>query len=330
MNRVKVGVVGIGEVGTNHSRVYASLAEKAELVGIADPDGDRVRPFAEELGVRYLSDFEQLLASGVDAVTIASPQTLHLDHVTLAAAAGKHVLLEKPMAMSLAEADEIIAACHRADTKLMLGFTHRFHSEIRRAKELIAAGKLGDISMGIDSMSFCGHGWKAWNWSQELAGGGPMMRDGVHGIDRLRWLIGSEVKEVYAKKGTYAHPQADVEDNAAAILEFENGAIATMIQSWNDYYAPTHCDLHLYGTRGLVRINTWRSIQFNSFEEGWVQTRSKGEQNLRSEVEAFLDCIIDDTEPPITGEDGKVSLAVILAIYESARSGQPVSMASFE
>jgi predicted dehydrogenase len=323
MNPIKVGVIGIGEVGSGHARLFKTFPGKAELVAVCDLDEARVRPMAKEWGAVYYAKIEEFLATDIDAVSIASPQKYHRDAAVAAAQAGKHILLEKPMAMTVEESDQIIKACAKADVKLMLGFTHRFHSELRRAKELIDGGRLGRISMGVDSMCFSGHGWKMWNWRKELSGGGPMIRDGVHAVDRLRWLIGSEIKEVYAKQGNYAHPQADVEDNAIAILEFENGAIASMMQNWSEFKSPTHCDLYIYGTDGLIRIKTWHSLQFNTFGEGWIQTRMPGENNLRDEQEAFLDAIIEDRTPPITGEDGKIALAVILAIYASAESGKP-------
>jgi UDP-N-acetylglucosamine 3-dehydrogenase len=325
VSALRAGVIGVGEVGTEHARCYAR-ARGVELAGVFDANTARAQQVAVELGARAFPSLTEML-SAVDVVSVAVPQHLHLDSARAAVEHGCHVLMEKPLARTLPEAREIVETCRRGGVKLMLGFTHRFHTELRTARQKIAEGQLGTIGVALDYMSFGAHPLQPWNWSHELAGGGAMIRDGVHGIDRLRWLLGANPVAVCALSTNFAHQgSADVEDGAVAILRFDNGAIASMVQAWPSVPSPVRCDLELYGSKGVVRIKTWQSLEYTDRDCTFVQTRQR-ENDLQLEVQAFVDSVLDGRDPPIIGEDGLLSLACILAIYRSAEQGRWVEVA---
>jgi UDP-N-acetyl-2-amino-2-deoxyglucuronate dehydrogenase len=327
MDEIRVAVMGAGGAGRGHARTYAKL-DGVKLVAVNDVNEERGKPLADELGARLFLDYHEMietLGDDIDAVSIVLPHKFHADAALTAFAAGKHVLIEKPMCVTIAEADQMIAAAERAGVRLMVGFSHRFHTELITARRLINDGELGKIAMAIDYMSFGGDAKiGSWNWNKELGAGGMMIYNSVHGADRLCWLLGANVEEVYGHMGTYAH-QGDTEDNAVATLRFDNGVIGSMITNFCPFELPNKCDLDIYGTKGAIRIKTWESITFSNERTTFTQTRQR-DDHFRAEIQEFIDSIREHRQPAITGHDGKISLAIILAFYQSVTQGRPVRL----
>src|SRR2546422_3207534 len=269
-SRIRAAVIGAGFIGADHAAAYVA-DPAAEVVAIADTNSQRAAEVATSYGVRSFADYREMLVSlRPDAVSICVPSALHLSVARDVAAAGAHVLLEKPMGASVAECDEIGRACRAAGVLLMLGFTHRFHHELITAKALIAEGRLGEVMLGHDFFSFGENGpWPAWYYSRRLSGGGELMHDGVHLVDRLAWLLGSPIVEVYGRTSQYARSIEGVEDGGAAVLSFENGAVASLFVNESIYPlrsdAPTvpmpgRSELELHGTRGSLLYRTWHEL----------------------------------------------------------------------
>ena len=325
---IRAGIIGAGKIGHIHALGYAQLPQ-VNIVAVADLDEKAGRALAKKYGADYYPTHEALLQADVDAVSVGIPDRLHYPVAIAAATAGKHVLLEKPMCATLAEADEIIATCRHHRVKLMLGFRHRYHTEIQMAKRLIDEGRLGNLVLVVDALSGGGPAntgaWTPWYWDKELAIGGILLSAGSHGIDRLRWLMGTEVKEVHAYKGTFGH-EGELEDNLVASLHFENGAIGSIIQNFNFFNLPGKYDLEIYGTEGALRIRTGQRLEFSSNDDHFVHTVERDDP-FGKEVLEFVTAILEDREPAITGEDGKIALAVALAAYRSALVGTPVILA---
>lgn len=322
---VRVGVIGAGKIGHIHAQGYRQLPS-VRIAAVADVDERAGRAFAQEFGANYYRDYRRLLEADVDAVSIGVPDRLHYPVAIAAAEAGKHVLLEKPMCASLAEADRIIAAYRERGLKLMLAFRHRYHAEIQMAKRIIDAGRLGCPVTALDALSGGGPAgsgaWTPWYWDKNLAVGGILTSAGIHGIDRMRWLIGSNVEEVHGYMGTFGH-EGELEDNLVASLRFESGAIGSIVQNFNFFTLPGKYDLELYGTRGAIRIRSGKSFEFAA-SDSHVVTSIERDDPFSKEVAEFIAAIVEDREPAITGEDGKISLATVLAIYRSAETGRPV------
>ena len=321
---VRLGVLGAGIIAQSFMEAAPDVSE-LEVAVICDVAVEAARALAEPQHIDWVTDYRAVLEDdSIQAVYIALPHHLH-EEVTIAAAeAGKHILLEKPMANSLEEADRMLAAQRQAGVKLMIGFTHRFHSELETAKGLIDAGELGRPTLAIDIMT-TGGVIPTWFWQKAEAGGGVLHVNGAHSFDRLRWLMGSEIIEVFAYAETY-DSRKTVEDSVVVAIRFANGAMGTTVHNWvTDLPVPFKCDLDIHGTGGAIRIDTWNSLEFSSAHHTWVQRRERDDM-FQKEISEFVGAILQDREPCVTGEDGRRSLACVLAAYESARTGKPVRL----
>ena len=335
MDRLRVAVVGGGIVGLDHAAAYAAQPD-AELVAIVGRDAQRTNAVASGLGVAASTDLAALLAAErLDALSVCTPTALHRPAVELAAAAGVHVLLEKPMATTVADCDAIDRACRAAGVVLMLGFTHRFHPELIEARRRIAAGEIGPPGLAQDVFTFGEHGpWPDWYYDRTLAGGGELMHDAVHMVDRLAWLLDSPVVEVYGRTTSYARGLQGVEDGGVATLAFAGGAIGSIFVNEATY--PIHQDapgvpmpgrmeLEIHGPRGTIRYRTWHELVIDVAGQPTVRLeRSNPGTEMAAEIRAFLDAVTTRTAPPVGATEGRRGIAVIGAIYESERRGRPV------
>lgn len=321
---LRLAVLGAGIIAKTFMEAAPDVADLA-VVAICDINEEAARALAQPLDIAWVTDYRAVLADdSIQAVYIALPHHLHEAATVAAAQAGKHILLEKPMANSLAEADRMLAARERAGVKLMLGFTHRFHSELETAKRLIDAGELGRLTLAVDVMT-TGGVIPGWFWQQAQAGGGVLHVNGAHSFDRLRWLIGSEVVEVFAYADTY-DSRKTVEDSAVVAMRFANGAMGMTVHNWaTDNPVPFKCDLDIHGAQGAIRIDSWNTLEFSNARHTWTQRRQRDE-TFQKEIGEFVGAILEDREPCVTGEDGRASLACVMAAYESARSGKPVRL----
>ncbi len=319
---VKLGVLGAGIIAKSFMEAAPDVPD-LEVAVICDLVEASARALAKPYGIAWERDYRAVLEDeSLDAVYIALPHHLHEEVAVASAGAGKHILLEKPMANSLEEADRILDAQKQAGVKLMLGFTHRFHAELETAKRLIDAGELGQVTLAVDIMTTGGQ-IPEWFWQKEQAGGGVLHVNGAHSFDRLRWLLGSEIVEVFAYAETY-DARKTVEDSTVVAIRFENGAMGTTVHNWVvDFALPFKCDLDLYGTGGTIRIDTWNALEFSNARHSWVQRRER-DDTFQKEIGEFVGAILQDREPCVTGEDGRRSLACVHAAYESARTGKPV------
>lgn len=319
---VRLGVLGAGIIAGSFMEAAPDVPD-LEVAVICDLVEASARALAEPHGIACETDYRAVLEDeSIDAVYIALPHHLHAEVAVASASAGKHILLEKPMANSLEEADRILDAQKQAGVKLMLGFTHRFHAELETAKRLIDTGELGQVTLAVDIMTTGGQ-IPGWFWQKEQAGGGVLHVNGAHSFDRLRWLLGSEIVEVFAYAQTY-DARKTVEDSTVVAIRFQNGAMGTTVHNWVvDFALPFKCDLDLYGTGGAVRIDTWNALEFSNAHHSWVQKRQRDE-TFQKEIGEFVGAILEDRDPSVTGEDGRRSLACVQAAYESARRGKPV------
>jgi predicted dehydrogenase len=335
---IRVGVVGAGFIGRDHLAAYAGWPD-AQVVGVADVDLDRARAAAKPYRSVAFPDLATMAAEArlhgtpLDAVSICVPTGLHLAAVRDATAARLHVLLEKPMATTVAECDEIARLAEAAGVVLMLGLTHRFHAELVRARELIAAGRLGAIGLVHDHFSFGETGpWPAWYYARELSGGGELMHDAVHLVDRMAWLLDSPIVEVHGRTSSFVRGIPGVEDAGVATLAFASGAIGSLFVHEASF--PLHRDdprvpmpgrleLEVHGTTGSLRYRTWQSLEFDSADEHWMVDDAPRDE-LRLEVGEFLAAIRESRAPSVGAAEGRRGIAVVRAIYESERLGHPV------
>ncbi len=331
-----VGVALLGAAHMTHAWAYArALTESpnARLVGVHDPEPEHSRWIRQDFGVPDAPDVEELLGSAeVDAVVVCSANADHRRHVELAAARGKHVLCEKPIATTLLDARAMVDACAQAGVQLHVAFVSRFLPMVERARAAVLEGRLGEI-VGLVGAN---RGrpplpptYPGWITDPVAAGGGALIDHSVHVTDVMRHVTGLEVAEVSAEAGRLLW-RLDVEDVAVVSLRFANGAVGSVDPSWSvPADNPWDHDFHLrlVGTEGALDLDeAAESLRLVSAREGaprGLRHLSFAEDADRAMVEAFLASVRDGAvrEPCATGEDGVRALEVALAAYESSASG---------
>lgn len=337
MTKIKIGVIGCGSIAQNrHLPEYAGN-EYAEIVAVCDINEERVNVVAEKYNAEAYTKYEDLLAeSNVDAVSVCTPNYLHAPVSIAALNAGKHVLCEKPMAISTEEGEAMIEAAERAGKKLMIAHNQRFVPSHQKARKLIKEGEIGKIYSFRTAFGHGGpEGWSAegensWFFKKEQAFIGAMGDLGVHKTDLLRYLLGEEFTEVGAFVETSAKQNADVDDTAVTVLKTESGIIGTLAASWS-YVAAEDNSTIIYGEKAILRLEDdpvnsliiqYKTGEVVKYELGGIQTNESGGQTNSHVVEEFIKSITEDTVPPVTGEEGLKSLQVVLSALKSSETKQ--------
>lgn len=346
MGKVRVGVIGLG-MGRHHIAGYQTHPE-AEVVAIADLDEARLKEIGDQYGVpnRYTTVEKMLAGEALDVVSVATPNNFHKPITVAALEAGCHVLCEKPMALSAAEAREMLAAAERAKRRLMINFSYRFGEQSQALKERVDAGELGEIYFGR-TVWHRRRGlprFGGWFGQKAISGGGPLIDLGVHRLDLALWLMGYP-KPVWVMGGAYnpiasALAQAqgveyDVEDLAVAMIRFENGAMLEVEASWAANVQERELmETRLLGTKGgLVQRNLNESYEFEA--EIYVE-RAGAHYDMKlhapprrrtNAMQHLIESIVTGTPHMASGEEGLLVMEILDAIYESAEKGEPVYIA---
>ena len=328
---MRVGILSFAHV---HADAYASLLpafEDVEVIGFSDTDPIRGRQATDAYGLRWFERHEDLVAAGPDALVICSENANHRDHVELAAAAGCHVLCEKPIASTLADAEAMKRAVDRAGVTFMTAFPMRFELSTIALKAMIDRGDLGRVRAinGINHAEIPRR-HRAWFADPELAGGGAVMDHTVHLLDLYRWLLGGEARTVYAEVGNPFHPDVEVDTAGLITVGFEDGVFATIDCSWSRpeavYPSWGHVKMELFGERGATEVDVFAQHLdlYSASESPQASWLGWGANSDLAMIEAFLACVRDGGEPPVTWNDGYQALRVALAAYESAERSAPV------
>lgn len=263
MSQIHLGIIGMGYAGQQHFAASVAI-DGLEAVAVADPR----KPAGVPPGVRMFESWRELIKSaGVDAVSICLPHHLHQEVSLAAIAAGKHVLLEKPIACTLDEAAQIVEAARRAKVTLVVELTHRFYEPVREARAAIARGVLGRLIAVEDRIiENIPEEFPAWILSKAEAGGGVALTNGVHMLDRIAFVTGQRPAFTGGHAG-YTQGLGDIEDTAAMLLRLDDGTPAQLLASWRRGAATRMDDeLTIYGTRGTIRVYAWRGWKFEPVE----------------------------------------------------------------
>lgn len=340
---VNVGLIGSQFISTIHAEALQQCSQ-ATLMAVASPTPGNANAFAERFDIpRSFTNYKKLLElPEIDMVIVGVPNDLHCQVVLDAAAAGKHIVIEKPLCLNLAEADAMIAACREHRVKLMYAEELCFAPKYVRLKELLDSGALGQPTLIKQSEKHDGPHASHF-WDVERSGGGVTMDMGCHAIEFFRWMLGRPpIKSVYAHMSTSVHgDKTRGDDNAILILEFEGGVTCLAEQSWTklggmDDRAEVHgtdgvayADLlhgnaiETYSKEGygyaVEKAGTTKGWSFAIYEEAW-------NYGFHAEMKHFVDCVQNDKTPLVTGEDARAVLEVIFAAYESARIGRKVPL----
>lgn len=340
------GVVGVGTWGENHVRVFTQNP-RANLVAIADVDGSRVRSIAKKYGVKsYYTDYRAMLKDPeIEAVGIATPDFLHLEPCVAAAEAGKHILVEKPLATTVRDAEAILDVARRNNVKLMVDFHNRWNPSCVVAKESIQNGEIGEplyLYARLNNTKLSPTEFLKWASKSKV-----IWFLTVHACDLARWFFDDEPERVYAISRSKVLEKMGVKtpDFYTAIVEFRRGAVTNFESCW---VIPNTIpgvgwgrwqglgidfELELIGSEGAVYANvvpnpvtrkytdknyTWPDIQ------GTFQLHGKWTGFGIESINHFVDCVADDREPLVTGEDGLAATKIICAIEESAKTRETV------
>ena len=335
--RVGICLVGVGRAGAVHGKNYSGCIIGAKVVAVVDAVPEAAAKAAEEYGAEnwYTDHKEALKQKDVDAVVISTPTFTHAKITIDAAEAGKHVFCEKPMTLTLREADEMIAAARKACVKLQMGFMRRFDAEFQVAKQKIEEGIIGKPS--IIKSTGRGPGMPPpWACDPKTAIG-MLAEVNSHDFDSVRWLMGSDIKRVYAEVEAIAVPELkdkypDFYDNAVVTLRFANGSLG-LIDSGCPVKYGYDARVEVLGTEGVMLIGElkYQAVVICKKETGvytstFPSWRDRFKEAYLEEDKHFIDCIINDKNPLVSGEDGRTALEAVLAATKSFKEGKPVTL----
>lgn len=346
--KVKWGVIGCGGIADRRTLPGMMQAENAELIAVMDTNGAAAENCKEKYGAKYAFDtVEELLAiEEIQAVYIATPVFCHKEQAFAAARAGKDILIEKPVGITAAEAEEIAAFCEAQGVKLGVGFMMRFHAYHQKMREMVQSGEIGEIVSARAQLT-CWYPEMENCWRQErtLSGGGAMMDLGVHCIDLIRYITGLEVTEAAGICGNQIF-QYHVEDAGAVVMRLSNGAIAYVDANFNIPDAAAKCKIEFYGTKGSIFAQgTIAQVEGGEIEVlcadssaayDALQDRQEvvtkevtvtfGDMYTK-EIEAFGRAVTGEGEIPITAADAIASQKIVEAAYQSNAEKKYVDLA---
>lgn len=357
MERVlKTGIIGCGKVAGAHAYAYESLDE-SDFRAVCDVNRERAQAFGAKYGVKAYTDITKMIQEEqLDVVSICTPHPFHAKAAVEAAGCGCHVLVEKPFAVKKADCDAMIQAAEENGVQVGTVFQRRFYEPCMRIREAIDAGKIGTPIMGNVTML----GWRdqkyyesdPWRGTWEGEGGGVLPTQACHQLDLLLWFMGSEIDEVYGVWKNYNHPYIEVEDTAAAIIKFKNGALGTVSAS-NSQDPALFGKVRIHGDNGAtVSVQTDGGAMFIAgmtaiteapFNDIWTV---KGEEDKigewkredekiffshdpseyyhRLQIRDFIRSVAEGREPMVTGYTGRKSVELLEAIYRSSETQRPV------
>lgn len=344
---MKYALIGCGRIAVNHVKAVAN--NDLEFVAMCDIDGSKFDIMLEKAGcgnfpeaARY-ADYKQMLTEHpeIELVAIATESGKHAKIALDCIAAGKNLIIEKPMAMSMADADEIIRRADEKGVKVSACHQNRFNVAVQLLREALEAGRFGKLSHGSihvrwnrDRGYYDQAPWRG-TWEQD---GGCLMNQCIHGIDLLRWMMGDDVVEVYGTTRQQLHDYLEAEDVGMAVVKFANGAVGTIEGTTNVYPRNLEETLYLFGSDGTVKIGgtSTNNIDVWDFaDETEADQANKGLEEVTSNVYGnghtalyadVIDAIESDRAPYVDAVAGRNALEMILAIYKSQKTSEPVSL----
>jgi len=334
---IRVGLIGCGRVAPRHAQSLTQLDE-TRLVAVADVKPSRAEKFAREYGADLYTDHRVLLdRPDIDAVSICVPSGLHAQVTLDALAAGKHVLVEKPIALNLDDADRMIRSARERGLRLGVVLQNRYNSPMQQVRRLIDDRGLGRLYLGNACVRwYRPQSYYDDDWHGTVAmDGGALMNQSIHHIDALQWFMGP-VRAVQAYTATLAH-RMEAEDAGVAVLRFESGALGSVEGSTLTWPQNLEGSVTLFGERGSVqvggtalnRITLWK-VAGQLEQEAEILTSQRVDPpsvygySHREVIRDFAQALLDGRPPGTPGEEARRSLALVLAIYQAARTGREV------
>ena len=339
MDKIRIAVIGCGSIAQKRHIPEYAANPNIEFVAFCDPVMERAQKYADEYGAKAFADYKEMLSEvKPNAVSVCTPNYLHAEAAIAAANAGAHVLVEKPMAVTDAEAEAMIEAARKNNVFLMVGHNQRLMPPHVKAKEILDKGTLGRVLTFRTSFGHPGpeywsvDGPGSWFFRKEEAIMGAMGDLGVHKSDLIRYLLNDEVAQVGGMIDTIDKKNTKVDDNAICLLRMKSGAMGTLVASWT-YYKGEDNSTVLWCENGVLKLGTdpddqviveLRDGTVERYNVGAISTNEKQESS--GVIDLFVQSLVTNTPPVISGEEGRKSLAVILAAFESQATGKIISL----
>lgn len=344
---MKYALIGCGRIAVNH--IKAVLNNQLELVAVCDILPEKMEALLakydlqNDASIARYTDYKKLLAEHpeLQLISIATESGLHAEIALACIDAGVNVIIEKPMAMNMADADEIIRRSEAKHVKVAACHQNRFNVAVQELRHALEAGRFGRLSHGSihvrwnrDHSYYDQASWRG-TWAQD---GGCLMNQCIHGIDLLRWMLGDEVEEVYGATRQQFHDYLEAEDVGLAVVKFKNGAIGTIEGTTNVYPKNLEETLYVFGEKGTVKLggtSTNNIDVWNFADESDADAKNKGLQEATSNVYGnghtslfadMVDAIEHDRKPYVDAVAGRNALEMVLAIYKSQKTGLPVKL----
>jgi predicted dehydrogenase len=352
---LRTAIIGAGKVSHYHARALQAIPN-SELAAVCGRSAHKASVFAAQYGIRPYTDMSEMVKQeGVQAVVICTPHPAHAKPAIAAMNAGAHVLVEKPLASSLGDCDAMLVAAKSNGVKLGVVSQRRFFTPVQRMKAAIEAGKIGNPVLGVAQM----YGWRdqayyesdSWRGTWDNEGGGVLVNQAPHQLDLLQWFMGP-IEQVFGFWANLNHPYIKVEDTAVAVIRFRSGALGNIVVS-NSQKPGLYGKVHVHGENGAsVGVQSEGGAMFiagvseiaeapindlwtNPGEEAnlvrWQQTDRAEFQSTNAtqhyfdlQDSDFLQAILEDRDPLITGDDGRVTVEIFTAIYQSTQTGLPI------
>jgi len=333
MKKIKMGLIGAGRIGRFHAETIKANVSFAEITAVADIFADNIKDWAANIGIKNVyKDAKQILEDKeIDAVLICSSTDTHSKFIIEAAKAGKHIFCEKPIDFDLNRIHEALDTVEKAKVKLQIGFNRRFDPSFKRAQEIIKAGKIGDVHI----LKITSRDPSPPPIEYIKVSGGIFLDMTIHDFDMARYLIGSEVTEVYATGAVRIDPaigEAGDIDTAIVTLKFQNGTLGVIDNSRKAVYGYDQ-RVEVFGSKGSIAVNNDHLTNtVISNEQGIIAHNPKNffmdryKEAYIEEIKAFCDCILNDKTPPVTGKDGLEPVVIGLAAKQSLKEGRPVKI----
>jgi predicted dehydrogenase len=344
--RTRVALLGAGFIGEIHAESYRRFVPDAELVAVCSRHADRARKFAEHHGIpQWFTDVtETIEKSNCDVVDICIPNHLHARTTIAAANAGKHVIIEKPLCLTLEEADDMIAVCEARGRLLMYAEELCFAPKYERVRGLVGEGAVGTVYYLRQCEKHSGP-HSDWFYDLNQSGGGAVMDMGCHGFAWLRWMLGGDPRPVsvsaHMQTGLIHKGRTRCEENAVCVVEFEGGVVGVVENSWAKL-GGMEDRVEVCGTGGVIYADLFMgnssltysangygyAMEKSGSTQGWTFTTFEEafNQGYPQELKHFIDCVRDGVQPVVTGRDGRAVLELLYAAYHSARIGQKVAL----
>jgi UDP-N-acetylglucosamine 3-dehydrogenase len=313
LNKIGVGVIGVGFWGKNHARVFSKL-ENAKLVAVCDLDETRAKTVGESCNVQWDTNIEKFLKrTDIEAVSICTPTITHEDVASEAIEAGKQVFIEKPIAITVEGAKNILKKAEKKETILMVGFIERFNPAVQKAKAIIDEGEIGEVIMALAK--------RVSHWPERIGDVGVIKDTAIHDLDIMRFIFGENPLSVYARAGSLSHK---FEDYAEILLGFSGVKTGFVEANWLTSYKVR--SLTITGTEAIATIDyITQGIKIEAKEKN-INLTTEWKEPLMLELKHFVDCVSRNEKTSVTGFDGLKALEMAEASLKSAETGKVINL----